>query len=62
MLEIIAGIVFGPSGLGWVHIDAPVDVLSLLGFSFLLFLAGLEIDVHRLRGAHPAPRDPRLPG
>jgi NhaP-type Na+/H+ or K+/H+ antiporter len=51
VLEIVAGIVFGPSGLGWVHIDAPVDVLSLLGFSFLLFLAGLEIDVHRLRGA-----------
>jgi len=50
VLEILAGIVFGPSGLGWVHIDAPVQVLFLLGFSSLLFFAGLDVDVHRLRG------------
>jgi Kef-type K+ transport system membrane component KefB len=25
-------------------------VLALVGLAFLLFLAGLEIDVHRLRG------------
>jgi Kef-type K+ transport system membrane component KefB len=51
VLEILAGIVFGPSGLGWVHIDAPVQVLFLLGFSALLFFAGLDVDVHRVRGA-----------
>jgi Kef-type K+ transport system membrane component KefB len=51
VLEIVAGIVLGPSALDWVHIDAPVQVLSLLGFAFLLFLAGLEVDVHRLRGS-----------
>jgi Kef-type K+ transport system membrane component KefB len=51
VLEILAGIAFGPSGLGWVHIDAPVQVLYLLGFSSLLFFAGLDVDVHRLRGA-----------
>jgi Kef-type K+ transport system membrane component KefB len=50
VLEIVAGIIFGPSGFGWIRIDAPIAVLSLLGFSFLLFLAGLEIDLHRLRG------------
>ena len=50
VLEIVAGIVLGPSVLGWVTIDPPVQVLALIGLAFLLFLAGLEIDVHRLRG------------
>jgi Kef-type K+ transport system membrane component KefB len=50
VLEIVAGIVVGPSGLGWVHIDLPVQIVALIGLAFLLFLAGLEIDVHRLRG------------
>lgn len=50
VLEIVAGIVLGPSVLGWVDTDVPVQVLALIGLAFLLFLAGLEIDVHRLRG------------
>ena len=50
VLEVLAGIVIGPSVLGWVHIDAPVQVLSDLGLGMLLFLAGLEIDVGGLRG------------
>src|SRR2546429_198826 len=49
-LEVIAGILIGPSVLGWVRIDAPVQVLSDLGLGMLLFLAGLEIDIERLRG------------
>jgi len=50
VLEVIAGIVVGPSVLGWVRVDAPVQVLSTLGLGMLLFLAGLELDVDRLRG------------
>lgn len=50
VLEVIAGIVVGPSVLGWARVDAPVEVLSDLGLGMLLFLAGLEIDVDRLRG------------
>jgi Kef-type K+ transport system membrane component KefB len=50
VLEIVAGIVIGPSVLGWVDVDTPVEVLSLVGLAFLLFLAGLEIDFQRLRG------------
>jgi Kef-type K+ transport system membrane component KefB len=50
VLEIIIGIVIGPSGLGWVEIDEPVAVLSLIGLAFLLFLAGLEVEFHKLRG------------
>jgi Sodium/hydrogen exchanger family len=49
VLEVIAGIVVGPSVLGWVRVDAPVQVLSDLGLGMLLFLAGLEIDIDRLR-------------
>jgi Kef-type K+ transport system membrane component KefB len=50
VLEVIAGIVIGPSVLGWVHIDVAITVLSDLGLGMLLFLAGLEIDVGGLRG------------
>ncbi|WP_086848983.1 cation:proton antiporter [Amycolatopsis kentuckyensis] len=50
VLEIVAGIALGPSGLGWITPDLPVQIVALLGLAFLLFLAGLEIDVHRLRG------------
>ncbi|MFI5612965.1 cation:proton antiporter [Amycolatopsis sp. NPDC051903] len=50
VLEIVAGIVVGPSVLGWVDPDLPVQIVALLGLAFLLFLAGLEIDVHRLHG------------
>jgi Kef-type K+ transport system membrane component KefB len=50
VLEIALGIAIGPSGLDWVKVDEPVAVLSLIGLSFLLFLAGLEIDFERLRG------------
>ncbi len=50
VLEIVLGIVIGPSGLGWVTPDLPISILALIGLALLLFLAGLEIDVERLRG------------
>jgi Kef-type K+ transport system membrane component KefB len=37
VLEIVLGIVLGPSGLGWVQPDAPVSILALVGLAFLLF-------------------------
>ena len=40
VLEIVLGIVIGPSVLGWVEVDEPVAVLSVVGLAFLLFLAG----------------------
>ncbi|MGH8982347.1 MAG: cation:proton antiporter [Acidimicrobiia bacterium] len=51
VVEIVLGIVAGPSGFDWVEVDVPTDVLALFGLGFLLFLAGLEIDPGRLRGA-----------
>ena len=50
VLEIVAGIVVGPSVLGWAEVDEAVQVVALLGLGFVLFLAGLEIDFHKLRG------------
>src|SRR5919204_5469674 len=50
VFEIVAGIVIGPSVLGWVEVDETISVLALMGLAILLFLAGLEIDFGRLRG------------
>jgi Kef-type K+ transport system membrane component KefB len=50
VLEIVAGIVVGPSVLGIAEVDAPVKVVALLGLAFVLFLAGLEIELDKLRG------------
>src|SRR4051794_39330070 len=50
VLEIVAGIAIGPSGLGWVTVDSTIQVLATIGLVFLLFLAGLEIEFDHLRG------------
>ncbi len=50
VLEIVAGVIAGPSVLGWVHVDLPVQILGLVGLAFLLFLSGLEIDLRQLGG------------
>ncbi len=47
--EIIAGIIIGRSGFGWVqHHDVVLDLLAELGFVFLMFLSGMEIDFSSL--------------
>jgi len=51
VVEIAAGIVIGPAVLGLVDVDPPLRIMGLLGLAFLLLLAGLEIDLDRLRGA-----------
>jgi Kef-type K+ transport system membrane component KefB len=50
VLEIVAGIVVGPSVLGLAKVDQAVQVVALLGLGFVLFLAGLEIEFEKLRG------------
>jgi Kef-type K+ transport system membrane component KefB len=50
VVEILLGVVVGPQVLGWAQIDEPVQVVSLLGLAFVLFLAGFELDLHQLRG------------
>jgi Kef-type K+ transport system membrane component KefB len=43
--EILAGIIVGPSVFGLVHgDDHTLELLAEIGFAFLMFLSGLEID------------------
>jgi Kef-type K+ transport system membrane component KefB len=50
VLELLFGIAIGASVLGWARADLPVQVLSVIGLAFLLFLAGLDVEVERLQG------------
>jgi Kef-type K+ transport system membrane component KefB len=50
VVEIVAGVMIGPSVLAWVRPDETIRALSVLGLSFLLFLAGFEVDVRRFHG------------
>lgn len=50
VLEIVLGLLLGPSVLGWIEVELPLEVLSIIGLSFLLFLGGLELDLGSLRG------------
>lgn len=50
VVEIAVGAVMGPSVLGWVHMDEPIRIFARLGMASLLFLAGLEMELDRLRG------------
>jgi monovalent cation:H+ antiporter-2, CPA2 family len=42
--EIIVGLIIGKSGFDIVHPDPWINILSTLGFIFLMFLSGVEID------------------
>lgn len=61
--EIIAGMVVGHSGLDIIHDDFVLEVLSVFGFAYLMFLSGLEIDFSGLptrRGLRSSRRLERL--
>jgi Kef-type K+ transport system membrane component KefB/Trk K+ transport system NAD-binding subunit len=47
--EIIAGLIIGKSGLDLVAEDPWLNLLSLLGFIYLMFLSGVEIDFSSFR-------------
>jgi len=46
--EILAGILLGPSLLGWVEPDKVIQLLAEIGIILLLFDVGLETDARRL--------------
>jgi Kef-type K+ transport system membrane component KefB len=48
--ELIAGIVFGPAVLGWIQVTPVITTMASLGVAFLLFLAGMELDLGELQG------------
>ena len=49
--EIALGIVVGPQVLDLARTDNFIDALSTFGLAFLFFLAGMEIDFERIKGA-----------
>jgi Kef-type K+ transport system membrane component KefB len=51
VIEIALGIVLGPYVLNAVHPNDVVSALSDMGLAFLMFLAGFELDLDRVRGA-----------
>ena len=51
VLEFMLGVIVGPDVLGWIKVDNPLDVLSVLALSLLLFTAGTEVELTSLRGA-----------
>ena len=50
VFELLLGIVFGPSVLGWAHPHAFLATLSQLGLAMLFFVAGSEIEFAVFRG------------
>ncbi len=50
VIQIGLGIVIGPAVLSIAHPDSVVNALSYMGLSYLMFLAGLELDLARIRG------------
>ena len=51
VVEIFLGIIVGPQVLGLADTDSFIEALSTFGLAFLFFLAGMEIDFERIRGA-----------
>ena len=49
VLQILFGIILGPAVLGVAHPNDVVNALSDFGLTFLMFLAGSELDLARLR-------------
>jgi Kef-type K+ transport system membrane component KefB len=49
VLEVLLGLAVGPQGLGWVQPQGAVELLYIMGFGFLLFLAGQDIDPSHFR-------------
>lgn len=49
-VELLIGILIGPALLDWVEPGLVVSTMSSLGVAFLLFLAGMELDLRQLRG------------
>ena len=51
VLELIFGMIVGPRGLDLVAPEGIVKTLAALGLSFLFFLAGMDLEFSKLRGA-----------
>ena len=50
--EILMGLIIGKSGFNLVETDMWLETLSSLGFIFLMFLSGIEIDFKAFSGSN----------
>jgi len=50
VLEVLLGIVIGPAVLGWADVTTVIQALSQFGLAFLMFIAGYELNLQRVRG------------
>jgi Kef-type K+ transport system membrane component KefB len=50
VIEIVLGIIIGPAVLAIAHPDSVVTAFSDIGLSYLMFLAGFELELARIRG------------
>jgi Kef-type K+ transport system membrane component KefB len=51
VLELVFGILIGPSGANWVTSEGAIGFLGQFGLTFLFFQAGFEFNQHRIDGA-----------
>lgn len=49
--ELLAGVIIGPSLLGWIEISPQIHLLAQIGIILLLFEVGIETDISRLTSA-----------
>lgn len=47
VILLVAGALLGPKGLGIIDRDSAVTLFGSVGLLYIMFLAGLEIDLHR---------------
>ena len=46
---VLAGVLVGPAGLGWIAIPENIETLTELGVALLLFAVGLELSLSQVR-------------
>ena len=46
---ILSGVAIGPYALNWVENNAAVDLFSTIGLLYIMFIAGLELDMNQFK-------------
>ena len=59
---ILAGLVVGPHGFGLLERGPVIDLLGTVGLVYLMFLAGVELDLQEFRRSRRRSARPRCRG
>jgi Kef-type K+ transport system membrane component KefB/nucleotide-binding universal stress UspA family protein len=46
---VVGGMLIGPYGLNWLQPSSSIELLSTIGLLYLMFSAGLEVDLHQFK-------------